>query len=183
MDEYGGPYLPDLDFKDLSHDALAGIAELYTRLIRVLDGFWYLTVMDKTNITEATACDITTWKSMIKYELSFITKQLHIQGNGLDALFKTLQFEPMFMQTEYTVDFVNSNEVMMTVTRCPVLEALEKEKRGREDQICRVVEPIIMREYTSYFDPNIEIEPLSLPPRDKPGEICCVWQFLSPKSR
>ncbi len=183
MDNYSGPYQPDMDFKDLSHDALADLAELYTRLIRALDGFWYLAVMDKTNITDATDCDITTWKNMIKYELSFITKHLNIQGHGLDAMFKAWQFEPMIRQTDYDVDFVNRNEVVMTVTRCPVLEALEKENNGRENQICRIVEPIVMKEYASFFDPDIEIEALQLPPREVRDKVCCVWKFTSPPSR
>ena len=54
---------------------------------------------------------------------------------------------------------------MLTVTYCPTLDALEEEGEGREDEICNIVEPKILKAYASFFNPDIEVKCLKSPPR------------------
>ena len=171
-----------LNLEDLSREDLVGVAKLYSNLVRALDGFWYLAVMDRMGNELALECDIATWQGMIKYELDRITRQFDIQGNDLRTLFRALRFEPMFGETDYDVEFIGDSEAVMTVTACAVLKALEKGKSGREAQICGVVEPIIMKCYTSYFNPAIVSEALEIPPREHRDGICCRWRFSIPES-
>jgi len=87
----------------------------------------------------------------------------------------------MFGETDYHVEFNGDREALMTVTKCPVLKAIEKEESGREAQICGVVEPIIMECYTSFFNPAIVSEALEIPPREQRGGVCCRWRFRVPE--
>jgi hypothetical protein len=175
------PSDPNVKFQDLSRDEMLRVVGIYGNLVRALDGFWYLSVMRRADNDLALECDIATWQGMIKYSLARITEQFNIRGNDLATMFRALRFEPMFGETDYQVEFRGDREAVMTVTKCPVLAAIEKENSGREAKICGVVEPIIMECYTSYFNPAIISEALELPPREKRDGICCRWRFSIPE--
>jgi hypothetical protein len=66
---------------------------------------------------------------------------------------------------------------MLTISRCPTLEALEKEGTGREDQICNKVEPRIFNAYAAYINPSIRVTCIQSPPRANRAGICCQWSF------
>ena len=179
--DYSGQFLPDLKFSDFSSDTLAELLELYCKLYMALDGFWYLTVIERISNEEALACDIRTWERLCKYEMAKITKQLNIQGNNVIALMKAVQLTPWFWNTTHKIEIENQNTAMLTVTRCGTLDALEKEGEGRENDICKIFEPIMFKRYASFFNPDIEVKCLKSPPRKNKGEICCQWQFTRGK--
>lgn len=165
----------------LSRADLLKVAKLYGNLCRALDGFWYLAVMDRLSNEIALECDIAAWQRMIKYQFDRITQQFNIHGDDLETLFRALRYEPMFGETVYDVEFISDREAVMTVTECPVLKAIEKENSGREAQICGVVEPQLMKCYTSYFNPAIVTEALEIPPREHRTGVCCRWRFHVPQ--
>jgi hypothetical protein len=150
---------------------------MYAKLYVAIDGFWYMTVMDRNGNDEALACDIQAWKIMSKYEKKRIGETLRIQGNDILSFIKTLQISPWFILTGYTVDMESNNSAILTVTHCPTLEALEKEGSGRQKQICSVFETEIFRNYASLFNPNIETKPLTPLPRISKDDVCCKWSF------
>jgi hypothetical protein len=57
------------------------------------------------------------------------------------------------------------------------LLALEREGQGREGLICQELEPKMMNTIAHYFNPNIEVTALQLPPRKGNSDICCQWEF------
>ena len=179
--DYSGRFLPDLKFSDFSPDTLAELLDLYCKLYMAVDGFWYLTVKERINNEEALACDIRTLERLCKYEMQKITKHLNIQGNDVFALMKAIQITPWFQNTAYKIEIENQNTAILTVTRCSILNALEKEGEGRENQICNIVEPIVFKCYASFFNPDIEVKCLKSPPRKSKDEICCQWQFTCGK--
>ena len=181
LTDYSGQFLPDLKFSDFSSDTLAQLSGLYCKLYMALDGFWYLTVKDRASNEEALASDIRTWERLAKYEMAKITKELNIQGNDVIALMKAMQFTPWFQHTAYKIKIENQNTAMLTITRCRTLDALEKEGEGRENEICKIVEPIVFKLYASFFNPDIEVKCLKSPPRKSKDEICCQWEFTCGK--
>jgi hypothetical protein len=114
---------------------------------------------------------------MSRYELDRITKAMEVQGKDVVSLIKTFQLEPWMWNAKYTVEVKNQNHVILTFVDCPVLVSLEKEGQGREETICKVVEPKVFRDYADYFDPSIQIKALKLPPRQSKEEVACVWEF------
>ena len=73
-----------------------------------------------------------------------------------------------------------SNAGSMTVTRCSILEALEREGQGREKDICSLVDGAVLRRYATYYNPAMRVEPQFLPPREKKEGLCCQWEFTLP---
>lgn len=177
LDDYSGEFLPDLKLQDFSPDALAELIRLYSQLYIALDGFWYLTLQERTSNEEALACDLQVWEKLCNYEMAKITDHLNIQGNDVIALVKAMQVAPWFHKIKCEVDVKNNNNATLTVTHCPTLEALEKEGGGRESEICRLVEPRVFKGYASFFNPGIEPKPLKLPPRKNKDGICCQWEL------
>lgn len=177
LNDYSGEFLPDLAFNDFTPDALSGLLELYCKLYMALDGFWYLTIKDRLGNEEALASDIATWEKHCKYEMAKITKQLGIQGNDVITAMKAIQITPWLWQTQFKIEVRHPNNAVLTVTHCPTLAALEKEGEGRENEICRIVDPIMFKTYATYFNPDIVLTCLKSPPRKSKDEICCQWEF------
>ena len=177
LTDYTGPLLPELNFDDFSHDTLVKILAMYAKLYIALDGFWYMTVMERNGNDEALACDIQAWTLMSKYEKKRISETLNIKGNDVLSFMKTLQISPWFIHTKYHMDMKDNNNATLTVTHCPTLDALEKEGKGRQKDICGIFEPKIFKNYASLFSPNMEVRALSPLPRENRQDICCSWSF------
>ena len=177
MDDYSGDFMPRLELADFSQEALVRLSNLYSRLYSAVDGFWYLAMKEKYGNDEAVKADIRVWDRLTQYEMKHITKEFNIQGNDIKALLKALQLTPWFWHAEIATDFESEDSATYTVTRCKVLDYMEKEGEGREHQICRIVEPRILQSYASYFHRDIRAECLKVPPRQQGEEICCRWRF------
>ena len=177
LNDYSGEFLPELEFSDFSSRTLTELLALYCKLYMALDGFWYLTVKERVGNEEALACDIQTWGRHCKYEMTKITKQLNIRGDDVVAVMKDIQITPWLRQTQFRIELKNHNNAMLTVTYCPTLDALEKEGEGREYEICHIVDRKAFKEYASFFNPDIAVKCLKLPPRKSKDEICCQWEF------
>jgi len=177
LGDYSGELLPELDLEDFSSETLRELLRLYSKLYMGLDGFWYLTVMEKFGNDAALDCDIKVWDKAGRYEMKNVTRQLNIQGNDAVAFMKALQLSPWYWTVKSQVEIVDPNTAILTVTDCPTLNALEKEGGGRENEICKIAEPIILKAYASFFNPDVEVTCLQSPPRESQDDIACKWQF------
>ena len=177
LSDYSGEFLPNLKLSDFSPDTLAELLKLYARLYIAMDGIWYLTLKERVGDKEALACDIQVWERNCKYEMARIKRQLKIRGNNIVALMKAFQLCPWCLLMKFDIEIRNKNSALYTVTYCPTLDALEAEGGGREEEICHLVEPRIMKAYASAFDPDIQVKCLKSPPRKSQDDICCQWEF------
>jgi hypothetical protein len=175
--DYGGEFRPDLRLSDFSPAALARLSNMYQKLYVALDGFWYLTVKERLGNEEALACDIQAWEHVCRYEMSKIKSGMKIQGDDVAALMKALQLCPWFQLMECRMELKDRGHGLFTVSYCPTLAALEKEGEGRENEICTLVEPKILKTYAACFNPAIEVRCLKAPPRAARDDICCRWEF------
>ena len=177
LSDYSGEFLPNVKLSDFSPDTLAELLKLYARLYIAMDGIWYLTLKERVGDKEALACDIQVWERTPKYEMARIKRQLKIRGNDIVALMKAFQLCPWCLLMKFDIEIRDKNSALFTVTYCPTLDALEQGGKGRENEICNIVEPRIMKAYASAFDPDIEVKCLKSPPRKSKYDICCQWEF------
>ena len=175
--DYSGQLDPNIKLEDFSKEALVKLIKMYGKLYLAVDGFWYLSVKEKFNNDTALACDFWVWRKQCKNEIERITKLLHIRGKDVTSFFKAFQFSPWIWNMEYKMEVKNSTFGLLTVNQCSTLEALEKEGEGREKTFCKDVEPIMFKMYVDCFNPHIEVNCLSVPPRRNKGEMACQWQF------
>ncbi len=177
MNDYSGEFKSDLAFKDFSPEFLERLLQLYGKLYIAIDGFWYLGVKEHVDNETALKVDLWAWDKSTRYELKKLTALAGIQGDGIDALFKLLQIVPWMQITEHKTEMESPKKGLLTVTRCATLEALEREGLGREKEICSTVDAAVFRSYAAFFNPNIKVEPLAIPPRADRDGICCQWEF------
>jgi hypothetical protein len=173
--DYSGEFLSDLAMQDFSREALVKLLTTYAKLYMGMDGFWYMSVMERHGNEEALACDMRAWDRMIRYEMKKLTETLNIRGNDPIAFVKILQVSPWFRHMKFTADIENDTIAVMTVTYCPTLDALEKEGKGRQHATCAIVEPKLMQLYASLFNPNMRAQSLTPLPRQCPDDVCCRW--------
>jgi hypothetical protein len=150
---------------------------MYGKFYIAMDGFWYLGVKEHIDNETALKIDLRVWDKVARYELKRLAKMAGIEGDGIDAVFKFLQIVPWMQVTEFRAELESPTRGILTVTKCSILEALEREGQGREADICSQVDTAALRAYARFFNPDIKVEPLFLPPRDDREGICCRWKF------
>ena len=178
LKNYSGEFRPDFKFSDFSPEFLSELIRMYGKTYMAIDGFWYLGVKEHADNELALKVDLWAWDKESRYELKRITAMAGIVGNGIDALFKFLQLVPWMQVTDYRLELESPHRGLLTVTKCSILKALEKEGQGREKEICTQVDGAVLRKYAAHFNPHIKVEPLFLPPRDDKQGICCQWEFI-----
>jgi hypothetical protein len=177
LNDYSGEFIPDVKLEQFSKKSLIELLRTYSRLYLGQDGFWYLAVKERNGDEEALACDLIAWDGITRYEMKQITRAMHIDGNNVAALIKTLQLIPEFWRATYSIDLKDDYHAILSVESCPVLEALEREGKGREYNVCNIVEPRCFKSYASFFNPDIDVTCLKSPPRKTTEPPCCQWEF------
>ena len=87
--------------ESLSKDQLTAMVYTYGRLYQKMDGFWYMSVMDRWGNKEALDRDIWVWTRASRYEITQLSEALGLSGrNDLDAFVRVFSASPMTMVSE-----------------------------------------------------------------------------------
>jgi len=177
LTDYSGEFDPQFDHSKLSKKTLLKLLHTYNEYMLRIDGFWYLTVMNKWGNDEAFGCDLKVWEKAQPWEIKAVSKVLNIEGDDVASLMKYMQMSPWMWIYDWTIDLKNPKHSVVTIHHCPTLISLEKEGTGREIRICRELEPRMMEIQASFFNPQIKAIPLKVPPRTDYSDCCCQWEF------
>ena len=175
--DYSGAFDPAFSHEKLKKDTLLKLLKAYNDYLLRVDGYWYLTVMNKWGNEEAFDCDVKVWEKAQVWEMRTISSLLGILGDDVATLFKYLQVSPWMHIYVATLDLSNSNHGLLTINHCPTLISLEKEGTGRERRICRELEPKLMGIQAGFFNHQMKVTPLKVPPRTEYRDCCCQWEF------
>ena len=177
LPDYSGDYDPGFTYSKLSKEALLRLLEAYREYILRIDGFWYLVAMEKWGNDAAFDCDLQVWEKCQILELRLLTEALNIQGDDVATVMKYLQINPWLTLCDYQIDLHTTGHATLTKFTCPILFALEKEGNGREERQCQVISPQTFNTLSHYFNPDIRIAPIRIPPRTDYNDMCCQWEF------
>ena len=175
--DYSGGFDPTFSHEKLKKETLLKLLRAYNDYLLRVDGYWYLTVMNKWGNEEAFDCDVKVWEKAQVWEMKTISSLLGIRGDDVATLFKYLQVSPWMHIYVATLDLSSPNHGLLTINHCPTLISLEKEGTGREKRICQELEPKLMGIQAGFFNPQITVTPLKVPPRTNYKDCCCQWQF------
>jgi len=182
LTDYCGRFDANFSHDRLTKDTLLKLLKAYNEYLLRVDGYWYLNVMKKWGNDEAFDTDVKVWEKAQLFELKTISKLLNIQGRDVETVMKYIQVSPWMWIYKYNIELKNANHGVMTIFHCPTLISLEKEGTGREKLICQEMEPKIMGIISGFFNPEIEVAALKVPPRKDYKDCCCQWEFkLGPK--
>jgi len=161
----------------LSREALLRILKANSVYLRRLDATWYATVMKKRGNELAFECDSEIWEKFINYELDILCEMLNIRGDDVATMVKAVQATPWMRMHNRTFELKGKDCAVITYRNCRTLINLEKEGTHRYKQICHVLERRLFELTAAYFNPNIKVNALKLPPRDDGSDVCCRWEF------
>lgn len=177
LKDYNGPFDPSFSHDKLSKETLLRLLKTYNEYMLRIDGFWYLAVMDKWGNDEAFDCDVKVWEKAQLWEMKRVSAVLNIRGSDVATLFKYIQVSPWMHIYDAAMDLRNPNHGLLTINHCPTLISLEQEGTGREKLICQEMEPKIMGIQAHFFNPQIKVSALKVPPRTTYRDCCCQWEF------
>ncbi|MFC1943956.1 DUF6125 family protein [Chloroflexota bacterium] len=175
--DYSGEFSVDTKYEHFSRELLLEAIKAYAEYAYRVDAFWYLTVKGRWDGSEATSCNMTTMQKTAPYEVKIVRQLFNIQEDNVAGFMKFQQMRPWSWILSNTQELKGPNYGIFTITRCPILEGMEKEGEGREMETCHNDHVIAIRLQASCFNPKIKIEPLKLPPRSSADEIACQWEF------
>jgi hypothetical protein len=167
----------DLRLEDLPSESLVGLVRLYSRLMMDIDGLWFLSMKDRVGNEEAIACDNWVWGRVVKKMLDDLAGLIGVQGRDVVDFMRVIQATPLHYVVEETMEAQNRNRATLTVTHCSTLAALEKEDAGRDTLHCRLACSITRTRHAKLFNPAIEVECLTMPPRKDKRGIFCRWEY------
>ena len=178
MDDYSGPFKPDLTFNDFSKEFLLKLMNVWQfAWIRMSDAA-YEAIKQRFGQEAALDCVTDMWLRVGEQVNPRYPKIANIQLNTVVDSLKCLQ-----LPLDNTIgplypcegEILNPNHVIWTVKQCRSLMYYEKAAPQLIQPICHVLEEKVMRKYL--INPKIKVTPLKLPPRDNPEEMACQWEF------
>jgi hypothetical protein len=184
LQDYSGEYDPDVEFEDLSKEALIRLLKAYQKIFVGALGIWNTLNRQRMSVEEVWKLDGDVYELQLNtFELPLVTEALNIQGNDVATMLKYCQMCPDGARKGlYEFDCVlrNNNHAVLTFTRCPTLFYFER--HGSEEDIRCLCGPGSIEERAfdaicRYFNPKIKARALKRPPRSGEDEICCQWEF------
>lgn len=106
---------------------------------------------------------------------------LGIRGSTVADWMKDLQVDATAMPGkafDLSFEMPEPDVGIMTFNRCVAVD--QWEALGRPDILeknCHSTCPKSMIVTTKFYDPNMKVEILAIPPRKDPGDVCCKWRF------
>jgi hypothetical protein len=177
LNDYSGPFDPKFTHDKLERETLLAILRENSDYLRKLDGQWYVTVMQMCGNDVAFECDVRIWEKFILYDIRTTCKLLNIKGDNVATVMKVMQATPWMWIHDRTFDLKDENHAIITYRNCPTQVYIEREGSDRYKQICHVLERRLFETTAHYFNPNIKVTALKLPPREKGSRISCQWEY------
>src|SRR5512136_950080 len=102
--DYSGAFDPGFSHEKLNKETVLRLLKTYNEYMLRIDGFWYLTVMDKWGNDEAFDCDRRVWEKAQLWEMKRVSAVLNIRGDDVATLFKYIQVSPWMHIYDSTLD-------------------------------------------------------------------------------
>ena len=106
---------------------------------------------------------------------------LGITGTGVEDWMKDLQLDATALPGkafDLTFEMPERDVGIMTFNRCVAVD--QWESMGRPDILeknCHSTCPKSMIVTTKFYDPNMKVDILAIPPRKDDDDVCCKWRF------
>ena len=124
----------------------------------------------------------TLWGDTVLPTVKLIKEQyLGITGTGVEDWMKDLQLDTTAAPGkafDVTFEMPEPDVGIMTFNRCVAVD--QWEAMGRPDILeknCHSTCPKSMIVTTKFYNPNMKVDILAIPPRKHEGDVCCKWRF------
>lgn len=181
LNDYSGPFRPDLHLEDFSKDALIQLVRAAAKCYGAQTAYWYTAAKEIYGKDTADNLQEQVWlrSGASEAELRNVCTALQISGNDVESYFKFLQTTPVdatMMDLEFNLQ--DRNHGTLTVKRCYSLAFWEKSgEKDLQKNICEVVDTLGFPLGGRWFNPRMKVKALKLPPRRSRSDFACQWDF------
>ncbi len=177
LDDYSGPFKPDLTFDDFSKDFLLKLMKVWQYAWLHMTEAWYGAVKKRFGAQAANECEWETWMQVGERVNPRYAKVANIEVDDIASCLKCLQL-PLDNITgglnQVDIEIKSKNVAIVTLKTCRSLDFFEQKEPERMEWVCPMEGPI-MEKYLVH--PKAKATPLKLPPRNSPDEMACQWEF------
>ncbi len=178
LDDYSGPFNPDLTFADFSKDFLVRLMTAYQYARVHLATAWFDAIAERFGDIAANDCNLGATMRLAGRVNPRVAEMANVNLNTVLDSLKLLQLPlnsniGFLFTAEY--DIKNENHVIYTVRQCRPLLFYEREAPELIQSVCYGLEKQALQ--NQLVNPKIKITPLKLPPRQSHDEIACQWEF------
>jgi hypothetical protein len=177
MNDYSGPYNPDLTFNDLSKDFILKLMQVWQYAWLHMTEAWYDAVKEKMDKETADVCETAAWCRIGERVNPRFAKVANIELKTVLDSMKCLQL-PLDNTTgglfPIQLEIINPNHVIWTIPQCRSLQFFEAKCPERIQYVCYENEKRVIERYM--VNRKIKVTPLKLPPRKGPNDIACKWE-------
>ena len=167
----------DSKLEGLSREELIDLVKLSSRMILALDGFWYLSVKELAGNDKALDRDNWVWDKVMKFYVDELARLLGVEGRDVADYMKVMGPRPEGLVLEEEVKILNRKDAIRSVTYCPTIVAMEKEKEGRDAVHCSATCSEMRKKHSKLFNPAIKVTCLKIPPRKNKDDIFCQFEY------
>jgi len=178
--DYSGAFNPDLRCQDLSSEALGRLCNAQSMIYLAVLAPWDAIPRARLDFQEALKTQKSFWAASGPHELKWISKALELRSKDVSSVFKFLQMHPGFNKSLFNIqwDLKDATHGIMTVPHCHGLDYLAMQNATEWiEPMCQTIEFEAFKHYASFFNPEIKVTPLIVPPHDRQDEISCQWEF------
>jgi len=177
LNDYSGPYKPDLQFSDFSKEFLLKLMDVWQLAWKIKDDAWLGAVIKRVGLEEAMECAKEMWMQVAE---TVNPKYAEIGNIQLNTMLDCLKCQQLPLDNtigelyQNEVEILDENRVIMTTKHCVVLADVENTLPQMIGPMCEMCGKIAEKYLVS---PRARLSPIKLPPREGPDDIACKWEY------
>jgi len=179
---YTGLFSPRPNLTELSKDQLiTWVLGAHEYLLQCIEA-WAAQIVVRYGLDVMFDIQYTLWGTTVLPGAKKLKEQyLGITGNTVADWMKDLQMDATSMPGkafDMSFEMPEPDVGIMTFNRCVAVD--QWESMGRPDILeknCHSTCPKSMIVTTKFYNPNMKVDILAIPPRKDPDDVCCKWQF------
>jgi len=186
LEDYSGPFKPDLRFTDFSREQLARMYLMACEYGFLIMEAYQAHIFEKYGF-DAMLDVLAVWENeqFLAKCMDMKRRWMKIEGKDIESYMKDFQTDFTALPGKFydvTFEMPSKDRGIMTFNRCvavDIAEAIGTDGPMGEmlNKVCRVTCPPAMVVAARMHNPDIVVKELAIPPRKSKDDICCSWEY------
>ncbi|MGH9138042.1 MAG: hypothetical protein ACRD0G_13525 [Acidimicrobiales bacterium] len=177
--DYSGPFDPEFRYEDLSKDALVRLVREYALIVHLLDRSMCAAIGLRYGQRVVEELAIEEWRGASPVYTERLRGVFGIKGDGVEAIFKSLQLDPGFPHHYLDVHYevVDDRHGFFELRSCGALLDVEPYGDRAVTGMCHTIEDGTFDATAQAVNPKAHIRHVHRPPRQPADRVPhCRWE-------
>jgi hypothetical protein len=183
LEDYSGPFDPELKWQDFSKDLLIRLLKVTSNLYNGMPGFLYYAIRDRYGDQVAMEISDEAYAVGTQMQYQYLKRELKL-GNKVEDCLKYQQFGVDVANMDVQCELKNENLGIVTIRNCTGVAYWERHNQPQMwEWACHQLAVREWQNVAHWINPKIKCTPLKLAPRTSKDDICCQWEYrLEPEA-